>query len=800
MMKATVKNMITGMFAMLLTFGFVFEASAQYKSYGEEVVIGGDFAGDSVSSAFSTFIAGDQGASATLDASTGELVVSEITSSGAETWHIQFNQVLTADQIGGLIEGSLYELSFDAKSAGSDDVLTIFFGENGGGWTNYATSETLTSEMTTYSQTFQLVSAFTDMKLGFEMGKMAGDVTLDNISLKPVTDNVVFNGDFSYGDSTWVLSPASATIEVVDGEMVFSNIPGTGNTYDVQAMHRFSAESLDSLYAGPYQVSFDARTSEGTQEVHLFFGEVGGGWARYFPESGSGRISVDTEMKTYVLETAIETTYEVMQIGFEVNYAAGDFIFDNLVVSRITDVIPDAPEVALSTENGVVTISVTDNGAASYDVFFADSSFNAPAGGSFVATLNAENGFSTTHTTMAPHPDLVSSFDAYYGVVGRSEKGSASEMTTEMINTDMSVRENYIVELSEAAVNAVAGALETGVVPDASVLASFFPTDYKPFEINTTNLRVEGSGGDSDEDISAKFWVGFETFTGGDLMVFYAEITDDILVPTPEASGTGGGWNFDSWEGGIGTYEPASLITGSDHQSFESGDEPDYQLRAGIMTERAPYIMAWDGDAGTPGYNQEVGNSATIADSSQAGMYRLLTVLSTIEFSGVNTGAKDFDFPTGTGVTTIPFQLAVNDNDGTARDAQYAWSSKSTSQWWNTPANWEVVALVGADAIYSVSNETEIVDQPNAYALQQNYPNPFNPSTTIQFSLAAAENVTLEVYNMLGQKVATLLQGERMAAGNHMQRFDASSLASGMYVYRISTPNFVQSRTMMLIK
>jgi hypothetical protein len=195
-----------------------------------------------------------------------------------------------------------------------------------------------------------------------------------------------------------------------------------------------------------------------------------------------------------------------------------------------------------------------------------------------------------------------------------------------------------------------------------------------------------------------------------------------------------------------------------------------------------------------------VGNSATIADSSQAGMYRLLTVLSTIEFSGVNTGAKDFDFPTGTGVTTIPFQLAVNDNDGTARDAQYAWSSKSTSQWWNTPANWEVVALVGADAIYSVSNETEIVDQPNAYALQQNYPNPFNPSTTIQFSLAAAENVTLEVYNMLGQKVATLLQGERMAAGNHMQRFDASSLASGMYVYRISTPNFVQSRTMMLIK
>jgi hypothetical protein len=373
-------------------------------------------------------------------------------------------------------------------------------------------------------------------------------------------------------------------------------------------------------------------------------------------------------------------------------------------------------------------------------------------------------------------------------------------MTADMINTDMSVRENYIVELSEDAVNAVAGALETGVVPDASILGAFFPADYKPFEITTDNIRTEGTGGDSNEDISAKFWVGFETFTGGDLMVFYAEIMDDVIIPTPEASGVGGGWNFDSWEGGIGTYEPASLVTGSDHASFESGDEPDYQLRAGFMGGRAPFIMAWDGDSGDPGYNQEVGNSATIGDSSQTGMYRLLTVMSTIEFSGVNTGAKDFAFPTGTSVTTIPFQLAINDNDGTARDAQYAWSSKSTSQWWNTPSNWEVVALVGADATYSVSNEEEIAGQPTNYKLEQNYPNPFNPSTTIQFSLAAAQDVTLEVYNMLGQKVATLIQGETLSAGNHTQKFDASALSSGMYVYRISTPNFVQSRTMMLIK
>lgn len=180
-------------------------------------------------------------------------------------------------------------------------------------------------------------------------------------------------------------------------------------------------------------------------------------------------------------------------------------------------------------------------------------------------------------------------------------------------------------------------------------------------------------------------------------------------------------------------------------------------------------------------------------------MYRLLTAISTLEFSGVNTGAKNFDYPTGTGVTTIPFQLAVNDNDGTARDAQYAWSSKSTSQWWNTPSEWEVVALVGADAVFTVNDELE-ASTPMVFTLEQNYPNPFNPSTNIQFSLPATADVTLEVFNMLGQKVATLIDGQKMTAGSHIQKFDASSLASGMYVYRISAANFVQSRKMMLIK
>jgi M6 family metalloprotease-like protein len=88
---------------------------------------------------------------------------------------------------------------------------------------------------------------------------------------------------------------------------------------------------------------------------------------------------------------------------------------------------------------------------------------------------------------------------------------------------------------------------------------------------------------------------------------------------------------------------------------------------------------------------------------------------------------------------------------------------------------------------------------PQALALEQNYPNPFNPSTTIRYGLPQRADVSLVVYSVLGQKVATLVQ-EDQEAGYHEVRFDGSALASGVYICRLKADSFVQSRKLILLR
>ncbi|MBO6522857.1 MAG: zinc-dependent metalloprotease [Balneolaceae bacterium] len=115
----------------------------------------------------------------------------------------------------------------------------------------------------------------------------------------------------------------------------------------------------------------------------------------------------------------------------------------------------------------------------------------------------------------------------------------------------------------------------------------------------------------------------------------------------------------------------------------------------------------------------------------------------------------------------------------------------------NDPQNPSLEVPITLTVANMVSNEFD--DAPVKIALDQNYPNPFNPATTISYTLREAENIRLEVFNIQGQKIATLFEG-RQQAGEHDVPFDASNLSSGVYMYRLQTASQILTRQMVLIK
>ena len=104
------------------------------------------------------------------------------------------------------------------------------------------------------------------------------------------------------------------------------------------------------------------------------------------------------------------------------------------------------------------------------------------------------------------------------------------------------------------------------------------------------------------------------------------------------------------------------------------------------------------------------------------------------------------------------------------------------------------------DFVGFTTDVTEGEEIPAEYSLSQNYPNPFNPSTTIQYSLPEAGDVTFRIYNLLGQEVKTVFNNVPQSAGTHSVVFSASELPSGIYFYSFRVNDFAQVKKMILMK
>ncbi|MBE0550833.1 MAG: T9SS type A sorting domain-containing protein [Ignavibacterium sp.] len=100
----------------------------------------------------------------------------------------------------------------------------------------------------------------------------------------------------------------------------------------------------------------------------------------------------------------------------------------------------------------------------------------------------------------------------------------------------------------------------------------------------------------------------------------------------------------------------------------------------------------------------------------------------------------------------------------------------------------------GPDAVEQIK---DII--PDKFKLEQNYPNPFNPTTKIRYSIPEYSSVTLKVFNLLGEEIETLFEGEQ-PAGVYEAAFDASNLSSGIYFYSLKTDNASLTKKMLLVR
>ncbi len=138
----------------------------------------------------------------------------------------------------------------------------------------------------------------------------------------------------------------------------------------------------------------------------------------------------------------------------------------------------------------------------------------------------------------------------------------------------------------------------------------------------------------------------------------------------------------------------------------------------------------------------------------------------------------------------------VNGNGNSNSTKSYSFIDKNTS----TGKYSYRLKQIDNDGQFEYSKSIEVnIKRIEKFELSQNYPNPFNPATTISFSLPEASNVKLTLYNLLGQEIETLIDGFK-ESGTHSFSFNASQLNSGVYIYKLETNGFTQTRKMTLIK
>ena len=304
-------------------------------------------------------------------------------------------------------------------------------------------------------------------------------------------------------------------------------------------------------------------------------------------------------------------------------------------------------------------------------------------------------------------------------------------------------------------------------------LSEWYDSGIEPFMIgkddNSYGTPNVGYGEVTDDnDLHGTFYVAVDN----DYLYVAAEILDDVVVYDQDSDW----WTSDVVQICIGLYDQR----GPKHVGMQRGEEPDYKiyfLPDGAYSDNGAGTLAEHGDGN---YFHETYNP----DYALEFRISLDDIL-----------IDDDVRLTPTNGMRTPFEPMIHDNDGNGWEGQLVLSSLNDDLAHSTCEVWSNTWI--GTQLTMLNSEEEIVA--NEFALHQNYPNPFNPETTIKFSVPSTQDVNLSVYNMLGQKVVTLFSGE-LQGGSHIARWYAGDIASGVYIYKLSSSNKTITQKMLLLK
>ena len=160
----------------------------------------------------------------------------------------------------------------------------------------------------------------------------------ENIVLNGGYDRLFQNDDWRMWDTFMVDNFGSISID----DTLKISVDQTGNEWDIQVFQTLSPMQIDGLtMGGTWELSFKAMSPDGNKTFHVFLGEDGGSWDRYWAADGDGLVTVDGEWKTYTLTTEVDRSWENMKLGFEVAKDANDLQIDDVVLKHIPKNIVD---------------------------------------------------------------------------------------------------------------------------------------------------------------------------------------------------------------------------------------------------------------------------------------------------------------------------------------------------------------------------------------------------------------------------------------------------------------------------